>query len=472
MDNQFLRTQMLLGGDAMDALHRSHVAVFGLGGVGSYAVEALVRSGVGELTLIDDDTVSPTNLNRQLEALHSTVGQNKTDALAARCRDINPDVRLHLICARYDAAHREDFFTARYDYILDAIDTVSSKLDLIQTAQARGIPILSAMGTGNKLDASQLCITDISKTRNCSLARVMRKELRDRGVKHLRVIYSPELPAKPEALEAPPPGRRSVPASLVWVPGCAGLMMAGDVILTLAGQKRERRRQPMILTGTIVNSAAIVAGSIAGLLLGKFIPERFSDAMEKGAALCVLYIGVDGMLAGENTLVAILSIAIGAILGELLQLDEHMHQLGDWVERKFGGKGSKTSLSDGFVTASLLFCVGAMAIMGALDSGLTGDHSTLYAKALLDGIISVVYASTLGIGVALSAIPIFLYQGAIALGASFLAPYLTEAVILEMKCVGSILILGLSLNMLGLTKIKVMNYVPAVFLPILLCRFL
>ena len=188
----------------------------------------------------------------------------------------------------------------------------------------------------------------------------------------------------------------------------------------------------MILTGTIVNSAAIIAGSIAGLLLGKFIPERFSDAMEKGAALCVLYIGVDGMLAGENTLVAILSIAIGA----------------------------------------LLFCVGAMAIMGALDSGLTGDHSTLYAKALLDGIISVVYASTLGIGVALSAIPIFLYQGAIALGASFLAPYLTEAVILEMKCVGSILILGLSLNMLGLTKIKVMNYVPAVFLPILLCRFL
>ena len=130
----------------------------------------------------------------------------------------------------------------------------------------------------------------------------------------------------------------------------------------------------MILTGTIVNSAAIVAGSIAGLLLGKFIPERFSGAMEKGAALCVLYIGVDGMLAGENTLVAILSIAIGAILGELLQLDEHMHQLGDWVEQKFGGKGSKTSLSDGFVTASLLFCVGAMAIMGALDSGLTADH--------------------------------------------------------------------------------------------------
>ena len=147
---------------------------------------------------------------------------------------------LHTICARYDAAHREAFFSAHYDYIIDAIDTVSSKLDLIESALSRGIPIISALGTGNKLDASQLCITDISKTRNCSLARVMRKELRDRGVKHLRVIYSPELPAKPEALEAPPPGRRSVPASLVWVPGCAGLMMAGDVILTLAGCKKEK----------------------------------------------------------------------------------------------------------------------------------------------------------------------------------------------------------------------------------------
>lgn len=244
MDDQFLRTQMLLGDAAMERLKHSHVAVFGLGGVGSYAVEALVRSGVGELTLIDDDTVGTTNLNRQLEALHSTLGQSKTDALAARCRDINPDVHLHLICARYDAAHREDFFTAHYDYIIDAIDTVSSKLDLIETAQSRGIPILCAMGTGNKLDASQLCITDISKTRNCSLARVMRKELRERGIRHLRVLYSPELPAKPQALEAPPPGRRSVPASLVWVPGCAGLMMAGDVILTLAGYENGKEGGP------------------------------------------------------------------------------------------------------------------------------------------------------------------------------------------------------------------------------------
>lgn len=238
MDHQFLRTQMLLGEDAMAALHRSHVAVFGLGGVGSYAVEALARSGVGELTLIDDDAVSPTNLNRQLEALHSTIGQRKTDAVAARCRDINPGILLHPICARYDAEHREMFFSARYDYIIDAIDTVSSKLDLIQTALARDIPILSALGTGNKTDPSQLRIDDISKTFNCSLARVMRKELRARGITHLRVVFSPELPASPEALEAPPLGRRSVPASLAWVPGCAGLMMAGEVILTLSAREK------------------------------------------------------------------------------------------------------------------------------------------------------------------------------------------------------------------------------------------
>lgn len=238
MNEQFLRARMLLGADAMDTLHRSHVAVFGLGGVGSYAVEALVRSGVGELTLVDDDTVSITNLNRQLGALHSTIGRSKTDVIAARCRDINPDVILHPLCARYNAAHREAFFAARYDYIIDAIDTVSSKLDLIETALARGIPILSALGTGNKLDPSLLRIDDISKTTNCALARVMRKELRARGIRHLRVCFSPELPAAPEALEPPPPGRRSVPASLAWVPGCAGLMMAGEVVLALTSSKK------------------------------------------------------------------------------------------------------------------------------------------------------------------------------------------------------------------------------------------
>lgn len=228
----------------------------------------------------------------------------------------------------------------------------------------------------------------------------------------------------------------------------------------------------MILTGTIVNSLTIIAGTVVGLLLGKFIPDRFNDAISKGIALCVLYIGVDGMLAGENALISILSIVLGVILGELLRLDDRIRSLGDWVERRFAGKHTKGSISEGFVSASLLFCVGAMAIMGALDSGLLRDHSTLYAKAMLDGITSIVYSSTMGVGVALSAIPVFLYQGAIALGASFIEPFLTPVVIAEMKCVGSILIVGLSLNLLGLTKIKVMNYVPAVFLPLLLCRFL
>ncbi len=230
---------MLLGEKAMETLRTSHVAVFGLGGVGSYAVEALVRSGVGELTLIDEDTVAVTNLNRQIEALHSTIGQSKAEAIAARCRDINPAVVLHPIVGRYEAASREDFFTARYDYIVDAIDLVSCKLDLIETAIARNIPIISALGTGNKLDASALRIADISQTQGCPLARVMRKELRARGIEHTKVLFSPESAAPTEQKETPPPGRRSVPASLVWVPGCAGLMMGGEVVLELTRYAKE-----------------------------------------------------------------------------------------------------------------------------------------------------------------------------------------------------------------------------------------
>lgn len=239
MENQFLRTEMLFGAEGMEKLRRSHVAVFGLGGVGSYAVEALVRSGVGELTLVDEDIVAPTNLNRQLEALHSTLGQTKAEAIAARCRDIDPAVVLHPIAARYEAASRERFFAAKYDYILDCIDLVSCKLDLIETALARGIPILSALGTGNKLDPSLLRLADISETYGCPLARVMRRELKARGITHTRVLFSPELPAETEQREAPPPGRRSVPASLAWVPGCGGLMMGGAVVLELAGYKME-----------------------------------------------------------------------------------------------------------------------------------------------------------------------------------------------------------------------------------------
>ena len=208
----------------------------------------------------------------------------------------------------------------------------------------------------------------------------------------------------------------------------------------------------MMLLGSLVNMLAIFAGCFVGVTLGRFIPERFNSAIEKGIALCVFYIGLDGVLAGSDTLVAILSMVLGVILGELLDLDGRIHALGDWVERRFAKKQSKTSISEGFVNASLLFCVGAMAIMGALDSGLTGDHATLYAKSTLDGITSIVYGSTMGAGVALSGVAVFLYQGLITLCASFIAPFLSDVVIAEMKCVGSLLIIGLSFNMLGMTK--------------------
>lgn len=224
---------MLLGADAMARLRRCHVIVFGLGGVGSYAAECLARSGVGELTLVDQDTISVTNINRQLYALRSTVGQSKAEVAARRCADIDPELRVHPICATYDAAHRDRFFSTHYDYIVDAIDLVSCKLDLIEQARLRRIPILTALGTGNKLDPTLLQVTDISKTSGCPLARVMRRELRARDIRLLKVVYSPEEPAETQQLEAPPPGRRSVPASVAWVPATAGLLMGSVVIRDL-----------------------------------------------------------------------------------------------------------------------------------------------------------------------------------------------------------------------------------------------
>ena len=224
---------MLLGADAMARLRRCHLIVFGLGGVGSYAAECLARSGVGELTLVDQDTISVTNINRQLYALRSTVGQSKAEVAARRCADIDPELRVHPICATYDAAHRDRFFSTHYDYIVDAIDLVSCKLDLIEQARLRRIPILTALGTGNKLDPTLLQVTDISKTSGCPLARVMRRELRARDIRRLKVVYSPEEPAETQQLEAPPPGRRSVPASVAWVPATAGLLMGSVVIRDL-----------------------------------------------------------------------------------------------------------------------------------------------------------------------------------------------------------------------------------------------
>lgn len=227
---------MLLGEAAMEKLAGSHVAVFGLGGVGSWCAEALCRAGVGRITLIDSDSVGESNINRQLCALYSTLGRPKAEVMAERLRDINPDCELMSIVGCYRAEDRERFFSD-YNFVADAIDLVSCKLDLIQSCLQRDIPIISAMGTGNKRDASKLCITDISKTSGCALSRVMRRELRDRGISHHTVVFSPEEPMEAEQLETPPPGRRSIPGSLVWVPATAGLLMGQYVVERLVEEK-------------------------------------------------------------------------------------------------------------------------------------------------------------------------------------------------------------------------------------------
>lgn len=239
MREQFVRNEMLWGPAGQRRLASAHVILFGLGGVGSYAAECLARSGIGELTLVDSDTVSVSNLNRQLEALWSTVGRPKAEAAAARIRDINPEAVLHPVHGLYDAAHREAFFPAgcRYDYIVDAIDLVSCKLDLAETARRLHIPLVMALGTGNKLDPTLLRAADISETYGCPLARVMRKELRNRGILHQKVVFSPEKAAPTRQMEAPPPGRRSVPASNPWLPAAAGLLLGSVVIRDILAQK-------------------------------------------------------------------------------------------------------------------------------------------------------------------------------------------------------------------------------------------
>lgn len=236
---QFMREAMFYGEDAVRLLTHKHVMVLGIGGVGSYCAEALARAGIGRLTLVDNDTVGVTNLNRQLCALHSTIGQYKSDVMATRILDINPVCQVTSLPLLYTEADKEYFFTMEPDYIIDAIDTVSCKLSLIQTAKERNIPIVSAMGTGNKQDPTQFRICDISETSNCPLARVMRKELRNRNIFHHKVLFSPEPAITPLPLETPPPGRRSIPASLSWVPSCAGLMLAGYVVRDLIGARQK-----------------------------------------------------------------------------------------------------------------------------------------------------------------------------------------------------------------------------------------
>lgn len=244
MLNQFSRTQLLLGSEALSRLRHARVAVFGIGGVGGYTVEALARSGVGTLDLIDDDKICLTNLNRQIIALHSTIGQYKVDAARQRVLDINPDAVVHTYQTFYmpDTAGQFDF--SQYDYIVDAIDTVTAKLELAVRAQQAGTPIISSMGTGNKLDPTAFTVTDIYKTSMCPLARVMRRELKKRGVKRLKVVYSTEEALSPaDACAEEPTGqsdaartgapRRQTPGSTAFVPAVAGLIIAGEVVKDL-----------------------------------------------------------------------------------------------------------------------------------------------------------------------------------------------------------------------------------------------
>ncbi len=235
--NEFARTELLLGRPAMEKLRKSRVIVFGVGGVGCGAVEALARSGVGAIDLVDSDVVAETNINRQLIAAHDTLGIPKVDAAEARIKSINPDCRVTKHKLFYLPETADSFDFSQYDYVIDAIDTVSGKLRLVLAANEAGVPIISAMGAGNKLDPTAFRVADIYKTSVCPLARVMRHELKKRGIKKLKVVYSEEEPAeaKEEAGEALPEGKRSIPGSVAFVPPVMGFIMAGEVIKDLAG---------------------------------------------------------------------------------------------------------------------------------------------------------------------------------------------------------------------------------------------
>lgn len=234
MQNLFSRTELLLGKDAMEKLSTSRVAVFGIGGVGGYTVEALVRSGIGAIDIIDNDIVCSSNINRQIYATTKTIGEYKVDVAATRIAEINPDivVRAHKTFYMPDTSDQFDFHN--YDYIVDAIDTVTGKLELIVRANEAGTPIISSMGAGNKLDPTAFEVTDIYKTSVCPLAKVMRRELKQRGINKLKVVYSKEPPLTPiEGSETPAPGRRQTPGSTAFVPSVVGLIIAGEVIKDL-----------------------------------------------------------------------------------------------------------------------------------------------------------------------------------------------------------------------------------------------
>lgn len=238
MEEQFLRTAMLLGSDGVQRLKAARVAIFGLGGVGGHALEALARAGVGRLDLIDNDTISLSNLNRQLLATHTTLGMAKVEAGKARVLDINPGCQVGTYPVFYGPDTASAFALGDYDYIVDCIDTVTAKLCLIQQAKEASTPIISSMGTGNKLDGSGFRVEDLSKTAMCPLARVMRKELGKRGIRHLKVVYSREEALTPTGWEeeAAALGKRQIPGSVSFVPGVAGLLLAGEVIKDLVAE--------------------------------------------------------------------------------------------------------------------------------------------------------------------------------------------------------------------------------------------
>lgn len=231
--NIFSRAELLLGEEALEKLRSARVALFGIGGVGSFAAEALARGGVGHITLVDGDTVSITNINRQLIALYSTVGKEKTAVMAERIADISPETEVETYPVVYGAENRDLLDFSTYDYVIDAIDTVTSKLILIEEAKKAGVPVISCMGTGNKFHPERFEVTDISKTSVCPLAKVMRKELKVRGIKNVKVVYSKEEPQKPAA--STETGKRQIPGSLSFVPPVAGLLLAGEVIRHIAG---------------------------------------------------------------------------------------------------------------------------------------------------------------------------------------------------------------------------------------------
>ncbi|MDO5062245.1 MAG: tRNA threonylcarbamoyladenosine dehydratase [Peptostreptococcaceae bacterium] len=233
---QFFRTELLLGEQAMQKLSQSHVAIFGVGGVGSFATEAIARSGVGEITLVDFDTIDISNINRQLPALLSTVGKSKVEMMAARIRDIDPHIQIHIKDQKYMPENSDEFFGERsFDFVVDAIDIITAKLFLIQTCKQKNIPIISSMGMGNKIDPTRITLTKLSKTHMDPLAKVMRKELKDRGIVDLDVVFSDEKPRKPKQSIASQ-GKRELPASCAFVPPVAGLMMASFVIRELTGE--------------------------------------------------------------------------------------------------------------------------------------------------------------------------------------------------------------------------------------------